>query len=334
VHEYHAVSGVLVQEVAPGAVMNVYDVAFGADRQLYVASFGDNRIVRINVDTGAAINFVAPSAGGLKRPSGLTFGSDGNLYVVSQANSSVLKFSGVNGASMGVFVPSGSGSLFSPWQLVFGPNGNLFVVSSNNRILQYNGTTGAFINTFADVTGGLNSPRGLLFLPNGDLLVSNRAANTVSHFGPLGQPLGQYNDEYPLQQPWGMTLGRNGNVYIASTAGAVRIIEYGLTTGRYIRSWVRGDDALTTPTAFAFRPASAQDKNGNLLPDSCDGLCPADISGGDSIVNVADLLAVINAWGPCIHPNNCPPDIAPPGGDNVVNVADLLMVINSWGPCP
>jgi len=64
--------------------------------------------------------------------------------------------------------------------------------------------------------------------------------------------------------------------------------------------------------------------------------CPADIApaGGNAVVNVDDLLAVINAWGPCGDPNNCPADIAPPGGNDQVNVDDLLAVINAWGDCP
>lgn len=59
--------------------------------------------------------------------------------------------------------------------------------------------------------------------------------------------------------------------------------------------------------------------------------CPADING-DAVVNVSDLLAVINAWGPCQPP---PPDCAADiNGDGVVNVSDLLAVINAWGACP
>lgn len=67
--------------------------------------------------------------------------------------------------------------------------------------------------------------------------------------------------------------------------------------------------------------------------------CPADIAppGGDNVVGVADLLAVITSWGACAQP--CPPvcaaDIAPsPTGDCAVGVADLLLVITQWGPCP
>ena len=46
---------------------------------------------------------------------------------------------------------------------------------------------------------------------------------------------------------------------------------------------------------------------------------------GDGIVNVTDLLAVMDAWGPCM---DCPADI---NGDGVVDVIDLLVVIGNWG---
>ena len=61
--------------------------------------------------------------------------------------------------------------------------------------------------------------------------------------------------------------------------------------------------------------------------------CVADIApadGGDGQVNVQDLLAVINAWGPCA---NCVEDFLPTGGDGSVNVTELLAVINNWGTC-
>ena len=54
---------------------------------------------------------------------------------------------------------------------------------------------------------------------------------------------------------------------------------------------------------------------------------------GDAIVNAADLLAVINGWGPCPPDSKgCPADLSPiPDGDGVVNAADLLAVIEGWG---
>ena len=82
----------------------------------------------------------------------------------------------------------------------------------------------------------------------------------------------------------------------------------------------------------------SQDINHNGIPDECEvAACAADIAppAGDGTVNVDDLLAVINGWGPCpAPPMACPADIAPSGGSGTVNVDDLLAVINAWGPCP
>jgi hypothetical protein len=54
---------------------------------------------------------------------------------------------------------------------------------------------------------------------------------------------------------------------------------------------------------------------------------PADVNE-DGVVGVADLLAVISAWGMCPKNSLCPADI---DGDGVVGVADLLAVISNWG---
>jgi hypothetical protein len=61
--------------------------------------------------------------------------------------------------------------------------------------------------------------------------------------------------------------------------------------------------------------------------------CPAPPCTGDinhsGAVNIDDLLAVINAWGP--GGGNGPSDVDHNG---VVNIDDLLSVINHWGGCP
>ena len=65
--------------------------------------------------------------------------------------------------------------------------------------------------------------------------------------------------------------------------------------------------------------------------------CPADIAPipqGDGLVNVSDLLAVLNNWGPCPPLTLCTMDISPNGGNGQINSSDLLFVINHWGPCP
>lgn len=93
--------------------------------------------------------------------------------------------------------------------------------------------------------------------------------------------------------------------------------------------------ATTVIIAAGHAGADDQAKLKNAPPDGsaiagspdCGSSCSSDINGSGT-VNVDDLLAVINAWGPC---PGCPADI---NGDGMVNVDDLLAVVNGWGPCP
>jgi len=65
--------------------------------------------------------------------------------------------------------------------------------------------------------------------------------------------------------------------------------------------------------------------------------CPADLvrtGASANTVDVADLLAVIAAWGPCPGPPaGCPANIATTGTSSV-DVGDLLALIAAWGSCP
>ena len=62
-------------------------------------------------------------------------------------------------------------------------------------------------------------------------------------------------------------------------------------------------------------------------------LCLGDITpaGGNGTVNIDDLVAVLNAFGPC---TGCPADITPAGGNGTVNIDDLVAVLNAFGACP
>ncbi len=328
--EYHASSGVAVAGYDSSFILDAPDLVFGPDRQLYVISAGDTRVVRVNVDTASMTTFVTSADAGFAELSSLAFDADGRLYTASNVNSAIRRYS-VNGEFESIFA-----DLAGPivWDLAFGPNGNLFALTSANGVIEINAANGAVIGTFAS-SANLDQPRGMCFMPNGDLLVANFQGNSVRRFSSTGVDLGQWNDEYPMTNPWGIVVGPNGNVFAARRGGPARIIEYS-PQGRYLRSFIRGDDALTHPTAMAIRPASPADANGNGILDVCENTCPADIApqpAGDGVVNVSDLLAVISAWGVC-QGSPCVADIAPAGiGDGVVNVSDLLMVISSWGPC-
>jgi hypothetical protein len=52
---------------------------------------------------------------------------------------------------------------------------------NNDRVLRYNETTGAFINTFAS-GGGLDGPRSLVFGADGNLYVSSYSTNNAKRY--------------------------------------------------------------------------------------------------------------------------------------------------------
>lgn len=276
IREYHAQSGVPITNFGSGLVNNPYDLIFGADNLLYVASFQNDQIVRINPDNNTSSVFVSAGSGGLDGPSSLIFGPNGNLFVASNVNNRVLQYNGTTGAFINIFTPIGAGAPTGPYGLVFGPNGNLFVTCSDNTVKQYNGANGAFISNFVSAgSGTLSGPRGLAFKPNGNLLVCSFSNNRVLEYnGVSGAFVHTFNDAVTPTGAWGIRMGSNGSVFVMRTSGTIRLLEYIITsdgTGRYWRPMERDDPGLPTPTGFAFRgPSTAFDCNGNGILDECD----------------------------------------------------------------
>jgi hypothetical protein len=113
----------------------------------------------------------------------------------------------------------------------------------------------------------------------------------------------------------------------------------GINTAWSTRSFIVGDYVAPTSqvrvrfsVADVGSPSIVEAGVDNFVVDEfiCDELpaCLADLSG-DQMVGVPDLLAIINAWGPCAPP--CPAD---QNDDGQIGVPDLLAIINAWGPCP
>jgi hypothetical protein len=189
--------------VAPGSggLINARDIAFGPDGYLYVASEGTGSVLRYDPVTGASAGtFITSGEGGLESARGLLF-NNGYLYVTSTHTTttgpgydSVLRFDATTGSPAGVsgqpgdavFISSGSGGLANPSRIIFGPDGNAYVAgpgSSSNGVLRYNGTTGAFIDTFVPSgSGGLDGPIGMVFRPDGYLYVVGWRSNSVLRY--------------------------------------------------------------------------------------------------------------------------------------------------------
>jgi probable HAF family extracellular repeat protein len=96
------------------------------------------------------------------------------------------------------------------------------------------------------------------------------------------------------------------------------------------------NDLLVAPSSFVMHTATALNDSGEIVGY---GTAPGGQTHAfllripqlgdvdlDADVDVDDLLAIINNWGPCPAP--CPADVT---GNGEVDVDDLLAVINHWG---
>jgi hypothetical protein len=78
---------------------------------------------------------------------------------------------------------------------------------------------------------------------------------------------------------------------------------------------------------FVSQDASIVVKAHDFIPYESTITVKSDITGdinGDGLVNVADLLLLLVAWG------ENPGDPADLNGDGVVNVQDLLIILSNW----
>ena len=139
--------------------------------------------------------------------------------------------------------------------MIFGEDGNLYVSSFNNdRVLRYDGTTGAYIDTFvSDGAGGLNGPdAGMTFGPDGHLYVPSFFNRRVLKYdGKTGASLGAFiaNAAGELRNPRTVVFRTNGTVLVTSQ-GTNQILLYN-SKGKFIRKFINPNYTGTTGLAVS-----------------------------------------------------------------------------------
>jgi len=175
IKRYSRESGAFLGKFADVPLSSPKYMEYGPDGQIYLVGngAGDNRIVRINAQTGENMgDFIAAGDGGLSGGQGLVFHDDGYLYVSEGINARVLRYDAQSGLFDREFVTSDdNGGLNNPHSLRFGPDGHLYVASrGSNAVKRYDGSSGAYIDDFIPAgsggpqgTGSIEQPAGLLF---------------------------------------------------------------------------------------------------------------------------------------------------------------------------
>ena len=212
----------------------------------------------------------------------------------------------------------------------------------SSEIRAFDGATGAQIRSFLTMPAGF---AGGIFVAAGDINGDDHADLIVSADA----------GTWPVVKIFdGVTSGmlNNFNAFASNFSGGVRVAAADLTgDGRTEIIACQGAGGTGEIRVFhglngvllGSRQVSGQSFAQGLwiAAHQRASNCRADIAplaGGDGLVNIQDLLAVITSWGACLNPQFCPADIAPIAanqtGDGAININDLLAVISAWGVCP
>ncbi|MHC4414988.1 MAG: hypothetical protein ACYS0G_06875 [Planctomycetota bacterium] len=157
-----------------------------------------------------------------------------------------------------------------------------------------------------------------LLAPNGGEELEVGSVFTISWRIQIAHPLLNWDLWYSTTGPTGPWTAVAENLPPGSPAeGSIHTYDWTVPNDPDDSAWVRvkmdnsGTDYYdTSNSSFSI-----------VLP------CPWDLDGDDR-VGIADLLALLAAWG--TDPGG-PPDF---DGDGMVGIGDLLALLTNWGACP
>ena len=165
--------GVAYALPSDGSISSAYNTAVAADGSLIVADGPDNRLLRINPQTGAIT--VISSGGQFSYPSGVALAANGDIYVANTAfagTPAILRVNPTTGAQTVIY---SEGLLVEPTDIVVAANGQLFISDrqadgGNGAIFSLNPTTGVL--SVLTQGPGPDTPQGMALAADGSLYVA------------------------------------------------------------------------------------------------------------------------------------------------------------------
>lgn len=210
---------------ATSAWLAPFGITLDHDGNLIIADGGNNRIRRVDKDTGIITTIAGTGVQGFSgdggpataatffRPSNLAYDAEGNLFIADWYNNRIRRIdtqgiittvagSGVTGQNIGGFGGDGGlatdAQLFNPISLAFAPDGDLYITDfHNNRIRKVdaqgiittvagNGASDFNGDFIPAATAHLNRPSGIAFDANGNLIFSDEVHLRIRLIDPSG----------------------------------------------------------------------------------------------------------------------------------------------------
>jgi len=224
-----------------------FDVVLDSSGNIYLSDSGNFRVRKVsggNISTiagngtqGYSGNNGSPTSAELNTPSGLTFDSSGNLYIGDAGNYVVWKITGGtinvvagnNGDGAGFsgdLGPATSAQLSTPSGVAVDSSGNIFIADSGNNVVRE--VCASTCAAFKGTAGEINTYAGSFAAGPGYAGDGNLADNAHTQ----------------LQNPNGLAVDKDGNLYIADTDNHV-IRKVTASTG--IITTVAGNGLPTSP---------------------------------------------------------------------------------------
>lgn len=256
-------SGILQYNGTTGAFIGLFGPSDGFPLGAAFGPGGTFFVSDSNTDTVLKFNGTTSTFASVDNAAGIVFGSSGNLFAVSSSSPGLLTV--LNGTTGAVITTSDAGGILSdPEGITRGPDLNIYVAGGDGKdVLEFNGTTGAFIKEFvAAGSGGLTSARGVAFGPDGNLYVTSFGTNQVLEYnGTTGAFIGSFAQATGscsgLSSPRDLTFGPNGNLFVSSF-GSGDVFEFNSSTGACVSDFIpAGTGGLGGPTFLLFGKSSS-----------------------------------------------------------------------------
>jgi hypothetical protein len=189
-------------------------VALDGAGNLYIADYGNSRIVLVKSTGAASVFTISGLAQAISYPTALAFDGAGNLYIADYGNGRIVK---VNPAGTGYVLATGSYTfgITTVTGVAVDANGNVYIADRGSRVVKVAPSGAASLVSLTGITLG-SSTQGVAADDNGTLYIvdsGNRriiqvtTAGVASVIQTPGQTLGTF--------VFGVTVDASGNIFVA-----------------------------------------------------------------------------------------------------------------------